>query len=355
MPSSWNTKFTKRFPCQLPIVGAPMAGTSGGLLAAETCRAGALGFIAAGHTTSLDEIDRQVTIFRDKAPADASLAVGFIGHSTFSNPDSWDRFERVLKKHQPKVVQFFAPAIAIRCSDGKTNVNVAHDYQCQVLAQVGNVAEGLQALEAGVDGLIAQGSEAGGHGLRPGLGKGTLALAARLVTLTKDTPVPVLAAGGIVDGRGVSAALALGCGGAVLGTRLWASKEALGHASFKELLASPFNGPDQVVRSTVIDHIANSYSSTPWPVPYDSVGMLENETSKEWESRRTDLEVALFSESAVASKYKKAVAEGDPQIAQVYSGQGVGDIHSIDPAYDVIVRINEEAISIVRSMPQLLD
>lgn len=331
-----------------------MVGASGGLLAAETCRAGALGFVAAGHTTSLDEIDSQVQIFRERAPPGASLAIGFIGHSTFSNPESWDRFERVLKKHKPKVVQFFAPSIATRDS-GKTNVQVAHEYQCKVLAQVGNVGEGIQALEAGVDGLIAQGSEAGGHGLRPGLGNGTLALAARLVSLTKNSPVPVLAAGGIVDGRGVAAALALGCGGAVLGTRLWASKEALGHESFKELLASPENGPDQVVRTTVIDQIQNSYSAAPWPVPYDSVGMLENETSKEWESRGTELEVALTSDSAIASKYKEAVTKGDSRIAHVYSGEGVGDIHSIDTAYDIIALIESEARDIVRSMHQLLD
>jgi nitronate monooxygenase len=173
--------------------------------------------------------------------------------------------------------------------------------------------------------------------------------------LTKDTPVPVLVAGGIVDGRGLVAALALGCGGAVLGTRLWASKEALGHESFKELLASPENGPDQVVRTTVIDQIQNSYSATPWPVPYDSVGMLENETSKEWESRGTELEVALTSDSAIASKYRQAVTKGDSRIAQVYSGEGVGDIHSIDPAYDIIARIDKEARDIVRGMAQLLD
>jgi NAD(P)H-dependent flavin oxidoreductase YrpB (nitropropane dioxygenase family) len=83
--------------------------------------------------------------------------------------------------------------------------------------------------------------------------------------------------------------------------------------------------------------------------------MLENETSKEWESRGTELEVALTSNSAIASRYKHAVTKGDPKIAQVYSGEGVGDIHSIGPAYDIIARINAEARDIVRSMPQLLD
>lgn len=333
-----------------------MADVSGGLLAAETCRAGALGFVAAGHTTLLDEIDRQVTLFHQHAPKDTPLSIGFIGHSTFGTLESWDRFEEVLQRHKPRVVQFFAPSIATR-HDGKTNVQVAHEHECLVLAQVGSVMEGKQALQAGADGLIAQGCEAGGHGLRRDLGNGTLALSARLVSITRDTNVPVLAAGGIVDGRGIAAALALGCGGAVLGTRLWASKEALGHESLKEQLALPTNEPDQVIRTTVIDQIANTYSATPWPPPYDSVGMLRNETSRTWDGRPlADLEAALVnSDGDIASKYKKAVSDGDPNVAVVYSGEGVGEIDAIEPAYDIIQRINQEATDVVRGMPRLLD
>jgi len=330
-----------------------MAEVSGGLLAAETCRAGALGFVAAGHTTLLRDVEKQVSVFRKYAPKDAPLSIGFIGHSTFASPASWDRFEDVIKIHKPSVVQFFAPSIATR-DDGMTNVQVAHEYDCQVLAQVGNIVEGKEALEAGVDGLIAQGTEAGGHGLRRELSNGTLALAARLVSLTKDTSVPVLAAGGIVDGRGVAAVLALGCGGAVLGTRLWASKEALGHESFKQQLALPSNEPDQVIRTTVIDQIVNSYSTTPWPVPYDSVGMLRNETSREWDGRtRSELDVALVN-ADIYSKYREALSQGDPKLAAVYSGEGVGDINAIEPAYEIIQRVNEEAVGVVKGMSQLL-
>ena len=331
-----------------------MAGVSGGLLAAETCRAGALGFVAAGHTLSLEEIDEQVALFHKHAPENSPLSIGFIGHSTFASPESWHRFEAVLSRHKPSAVQFFAPAVATR-HDGKSNVQVAHEHDCLVLAQVGSIAEGKQALQAGVDGIIAQGGEAGGHGLRRDVGNGTLALAARLVTLTRDTDIPVLAAGGIVDGRGVAAALALGCGGAVLGTRLWASNEALGPSSLQQQLALSTNEADQVVRTTVIDQIANSYSEIPWPYPYDSVGMLRNDTSRQWDGRPADLEAALTSTSeSVASKYKKAVSEGNPNIAVVYSGEGVGEIGAIEPAYDIVRRIDKEAIDIISGLPRLL-
>lgn len=332
-----------------------MANVSGGLLAGETCRAGALGFLAAGHNTSLDDFEEQVKLFHKHAPEDAPLSIGFIGHSAFASLASWDRFEQVLSTYKPRVVQFFAPSIATRDTDEKTNVQVAHEYDCQVLAQVGNIEEGKQALEAGVDGLIAQGSEAGGHGLRREHGNGTLALAARLVSLTRETSIPVLAAGGIVDGRGVAAALALGCGGVVLGTRLWASNEALGPSAFKEQLTSPTSEPDQVIRTTAIDHIVNTYSATPWPVPYDSVGMIYNETVSKWDGKRTELEAALASDSDLASSYRQATSDGDPTISAVYSGEGVGEIDAIENVYDIIKRVNEEAIGVVKSMPQLLN
>lgn len=221
---------------------------------------------------------------------------------------------------------------------------------------MGTIAEGKEALEAGVDGLIAQGTEAGGHGMRRELGYGTLALAARLVTLARDSiSVPVLAAGGIVDGRGVAAALALGCGGAVLDTRLWASKEAFGPDSFKEQLALPTNEADQVIRTTAVDHVTNTYSEAPWPVPYDSVGMLRNATSHKWDGRRAELEATLLaSDSAMALNYKQATSIGDPNISAVYSGEGVGEIDAIESAYDIIKRVDKEAIETVKGMPQLL-
>lgn len=349
----WRTKLTQSFPCQLPLMGAPMAGVSGGLLAAETARAGALGFVAAGHLQSLETINEEISIFRQQAPSDAPLGVGFIGHSALKNSEGWKRFEALLQQHKPDLVQFFAPSIIVRQEDQRTNVEIAHEYGCLVMAQVGNVQEAQQALDAGVDALIAQGSEAGGHGLRRELANGTLPLAARLTKLAAARDIPVLAAGGIVDGRGVAAALALGCDGAVLGTRLWVTHEALGRESSKQVLASSATEPDNVFRSTVPDLIDNSYSKTPWPNPYDSVGCLRNDFLEKWDLQEFALAQELASgNSKVASDFQKA--NGDPNIASVLTGQGVGDIHSLESAHSVIQRINDEAIAIIRNLPTLL-
>jgi len=85
---SWKTRFTSKFPAKIPLMGAPMAGVSGGLLAAESCRAGALGFIGAGHC--IDEkgkrkLEEQIHIFQENTAGldSAPLCIGWIGFSSF--------------------------------------------------------------------------------------------------------------------------------------------------------------------------------------------------------------------------------------------------------------------------------
>jgi nitronate monooxygenase len=179
---AWNTLFTKRFECRLPILGAPMAGVSGGSLAHETCRAGGLGFIAAGHLNNqeaFDELEREIATFRDLSSSDESsssssrslpLGIGFIGHSTFGKDSpGWEYVGRILEEHKPESVQVFAPTISTDLpsklsaeSSYHDNIGMCQSYGCRVIAQVGSVEDGIEALEAGVDCLIAQGTEAGG-------------------------------------------------------------------------------------------------------------------------------------------------------------------------------------------------
>lgn len=158
--------------------------------------------------------------------------------------------------------------------------------------------------------------------------------------------IPVLAAGGIVDGRGLVAALGLGADGAVLGTRLWASVEAKGPKSYKRALVDA-KSCDDAVRTQVFDAINNSYSTTKWPAPYDSSGVLRNLMTDEWDTKLLELKHAIerpSNGSNVATKLKEAVKSQSPDTAFVYSGQGVGEITSIDPAYDIIQKVQAEAV-----------
>ena len=154
-----------------------MAGVSGGSLAFQTCRAGGLGFIAAGHFNNkkaFEKLEREIKLFCDLCTSSSSsfpLSIGFIGHSTFGKESpGWDYVRRILEEHRPEVIQIFAPAISdalpsefvSSSSSFHNNVGMCQSYGCQVVAQVGSVKDGIEAIEAGVDCLIAQGTEAGG-------------------------------------------------------------------------------------------------------------------------------------------------------------------------------------------------
>jgi len=301
-------------------------------------------------------LEREIQIFREDTTSNnnsevssgaALLAIGFIGHSLC--PKQFE--QQVLQKHRPDVVQFFAPAV-IHNFGTNNNIAIAKSYGAKVMAQIGTASEAQEAMDAGVDIIICQGSpEAGGHGVRLELGTGTLSLTSHVVSMVQQQASPppvVLAAGGIVDGRGLAAALALGCDGVAIGTRLWASTEARGSASLKQALVDA-QSPDDVVRSIVFDTIANTYSSTPWPEPFDSSGTLRNNTTKEWEAAEIEesREAALFVTELKAAQYKEATRIGDPTITAVYAGKGVGQIQSIEGAYDIITRMEQEAVEIM--------
>lgn len=425
----WRTRLTSMFHCEMsapdddkpraapprvgvPILAAPMAmgPISGGKLAAAVCRAGGIGMFAAGHgqPVDMDNLRREIDLFHQEWKLISSSSssqemhrpvwgIGFLGHSTLNSVQGWERYESILRDYQPELIQFFAPGVVTdpRRPQGSlfTNIDLAHEVvandndskdgrrRCQVFVQVGTVAEGIEALEAGADGIIAQGSEAGGHGVRREMGNGTLALSARLVRLAamhfeknkieghgfsgdnpyhqkqQLLPIPVLAAGGITDGRGLVAALSLGCDGVVMGTRLWASAEANGPEVYKQRLVDAQSG-DDVIRTTVFDQIVNTYLPTPWPYPYDSLGALRNRLSDEWDGKpRHELADALSppESSELLQQYRKATSNStyDTNLAAINCGEGVGEIDVIDSAYDILQRVNREAVQILDNMPQL--
>lgn len=198
------------------------------------------------------------------------------------------------------------------------------------------------------------------HGIRSDLGNGTLSLTARLVRLAqkRERRIPVLAAGGIVDGRGLVAALSLGADGAVLGTRLWASEEALGSSAYKNALTSA-GSCDDVVRTQVFDKIQNSHRETKWPYPFDSSGTLRNSTTDAWDTSILALEAELnSSHPSVASDLVEELNHAEefqlPNTGCVYSGQGVGEIISIDPAYDIIEQVEKDAIETLSNLRKVV-
>ncbi|MEK6711005.1 MAG: nitronate monooxygenase [Nitrospinota bacterium] len=201
---------------------------------------------------------------------------------------------------------------------------------CKVMFMAGRVDEARRAAEAGADVIVAQGSEGGGH-----VGwMGALALLPMVVDAV--SPIPVLAAGGIADGRGLAAALCLGAQGALMGTRFLATEESPLPQSFKEAIVRS-DGHD-----TLLTEIPDIAAGQVWPGAMARAWrnrFIERWAGREWELRQRRAEAA--------AALQEARQRGDAQEASLLIGQDAGLIHAILPAAEVVRRVVEEAEEIL--------
>jgi NAD(P)H-dependent flavin oxidoreductase YrpB (nitropropane dioxygenase family) len=214
----------------------------------------------------------------------------------------------------------------------------AHDVGCKVMYMAGEVPEALRAAEAGADVLVAQGTEAGGHVVW----MASLPLVPMMVKAV--APLPVLSAGGIADGRGLAAALALGAEGVLLGTRFMATPEAPIHANFKRAIVKS-DGHD-----TVLTEIPDLASQRVWPGAMSRAQrnkFIERWAGREWALRQNATEVG--------KQVAAARAAGDIDNASLSFGQDAGLIDSIKSVKEVVDEIVAEAEGIIRDrLPPLL-
>ncbi len=214
----------------------------------------------------------------------------------------------------------------------------AHDVGAKVMHMAGEVAEALRAAEAGADVIVAQGTEAGGH-------VGWMASLPLVPMMVKAVaPLPVLCAGGIADGRGLAAALALGADGALLGTRFMATPEAPIHPNFKQAIVKS-DGHD-----TVLTEIPDIASQRVWPGAMSRAQrnkFIERWSGREWALRQNAAEIGRQAAAARAA--------GDVDNASLSFGQDAGLIESIKSVKEVMRDIIAEAEEIIKNrLPSLL-
>ena len=324
-----RTRLTERFHLRHPIVCAPMALVTGGRLAAAVSNAGGLGILGGGYAGILGgepDLDAEY-----RQAGNAWIGIGFITWAAERSPRMVDW--AIGQKPACLFLSFGDPA---RFAKQANDANVAVFCQVQTMAHV------RAALAAGASVIVAQGTEAGGHGAK----RSTLPFVPEVVDyVARHSPETlVLAAGGIADGRGLAAALMLGADGAVVGSRFWAADEALTPPQ-AVARALPADG-DQTVRTTAID----SLRGTPWPGEF-SFRMLRNRLTDEWEGREAEARQQF---GALAAAYADARARGDFEIVATVVGEAVGLIRRRLRADEIVTSMVTEAEAQLRRGATLL-
>jgi len=307
-----------------PIFNASMAGTATGALAAAVSNAGGFGMIGGTNTAGAPWLREQIRIARSQTSR--GFGVGFI--SPFADTEELVRV--ALEERVAAINHSFV--------DPTPFVAPAHAAGVKVFAQVQTLQQAVVAARAGVDVIIAQGGEAGGHGG----GIGSFALLPAIVDAV--APVPVVAAGGIADGRGLAAALLLGAQGAWMGTRFVTSHEWGGQPwEQTAVLAATV---DDTVQTRLYDLIKNRPFSADNPDR-----MLRNPYIDRWQGREAEIPAQR---EALQREVAAAQDRSDPAIVGVSAGVSAGLISATRPAGEIVQSIVREAEALLRSRPAAL-
>ncbi|WP_072688485.1 NAD(P)H-dependent flavin oxidoreductase [Rhodococcus marinonascens] len=300
-----ETWLTRTLGIEVPILGAPMGGRAGGILVGEVSKAGGLGLLGAARYDTPEWVAREAAVAR-RIGGDAFG----IGLMTWSLDESDAMLDAALAEN-PRIV-------SLSFGDPAPYVERVRAAGALVVSQV-NTIDDLRVVEAaGVDFVIVQGGEAGGHTGRIG----TLPL---LQEILDATELPVLAAGGIATGRGLAAVLAAGAEGAMIGTALLASPETIGPEYARNRIIAARS------TDTVYTSVFDQARSQPWPERWGGRA-LRNEFTSRWHGS-----------DAPGEELASAYDPNNPDLGVVYAGEAAGLVTSERPAGAVVRQIAADA------------
>ncbi len=318
-----KTRINELLGIHYPIISAPMVKMSGGRLAAAVSAAGGLGTFGcanAANTTGPDYIREQIGHIR--LQTDKPFGAGFITQHIAAAPQN---FDTVLEEKVPVILLSFA--------DPRPWLSRARESGAKTICQVQTIEAARMAVEGGADILAAQGNESGGH-------TGVMNLLPFLVRVVVEFPgVPVVAAGGISNGRSLAAVLAAGADGAWMGTAFVATEEddEVPNAQ-KELIVG--SDGDNTVYTQVFD-IVNAAASGGAPWPEGIAGRaFNNRFAREWHGREAELRDRL---DEVVPAYIEGRQRGDTDIAPTWIDKSAAFISAVRPAAEVLRTVCDEA------------
>lgn len=305
-----STPFTDVMSIEHPIALAPMGGSAGGALAAAVSNGGGLGLVGGGRGDR-EWLERELAIVT--ARTGKPWGVGFLTWAIDIDTVDWALDQR-------------PHAVMLSFGDPGRFAARVRAAGMPLIIQVTDLDEAKRAVDVGADLIVAQGAEAGGHGGR----RATLPFVPVVVDLA--APTPVLAAGGIADGRGLAAALALGAAGALIGTRFQASHEAIVPAEVRKAIVDGHGADTE--RTRVLDLAGGSG----WPAKY-TARVLRNAFVDRWRNRAEELAHDRNAHRA----YRQAVDDNDLDAISIWCSEAIDLIKEIDSAADQVRRLASDA------------
>ncbi len=313
--SPLHTPICDRFGIKHPILLAGMGGVSMHQLVAAVSNAGGLGVLGAA-TLDAEQLRREIR--RTRELTDKPFAVDLLAPIP-------DMIRPQMQVVFDEKVEIFVAGLAVP----REFIVEMHERGMQVVVMIGRVRHAQKSQEAGADVVAAQGTEAGGH-------TGEIGAMALVPQVVDAVDIPVLAAGGIADGRQMVASLALGAQGVVVGTRFIATPEAQAAPAYRAAIVGA--GEADTVRT-------RCYTGKP-------ARTIRNRYNDEWERRKDEIQpfpmqVGISIQQRVMD-YMGVTGDADPDRCFMPAGQGAGLIREIKPAAEVMADLIEEAETVLR-------
>ncbi|KAK4233759.1 hypothetical protein C8A03DRAFT_19219 [Achaetomium macrosporum] len=332
------------------IVGAPMRVMSGPELAVAVSRAGGFGFIGPGETPEATAADLETAkglVEASGIPQSGSgstLPIG-VGFQLWNG--NLDIAASAVRRYRPAAVWLFAPQNGQPDVDRWTTRLREAAPQTKIWLQIGTLQEALDAVRSASrpNVLVVQGAEAGGHG-RASDGIGFITLLPEIADATQGSGVPLIAAGGVADGRGVAAALGVGAAGVAMGTRFLASQEARIKKGYQDEVVRATDGGVNTVRTQLYNHLRGTFG---WPDQFSPRTII----NRSWVEHQAGTPM-----EDLKKRHDEAVGKGDAAWGPegrtaTYAGAGVGLIRSVAPAGEIVEGVRKEASEIIQRLSGL--
>ena len=324
---------------------------SGPALAVAVSRAGGLGFIGPGaktHDTASDletasslirEASSTSTAFSTGPATKSPLPVG-VGYQLWA--DDVEVASAAIEEHQPCAAWLYAPRQGPKDFDTwSTKIRRAF-ADTHIWIQIGTLKEAQQLLHntEKPDVVVVQGAESGGHG-RAKDGIGLITLLPEIADAMAGSQIPLVAAGGIADGRGVAAALCLGASGVAMGTRFLAATEARISRGYQDEIVRASDGAVSTTRTLLYNHLRGTFG---WPEDYIPRTIINRSHLEKEEGKSFEELKKLHDE---ASKAGDSGWGPNGRLA-TYAGASIGLIHDIKDAADIVRSVQSDAVEILQ-------